>query len=329
MFKEARIKLTAWYLAIIMVISLSFSVVIFLGINRELTRIESLQSMRAQRNQVLATLLEEIGEERIARGLPPPNLPLPNDIENVSAIRTRIITILGFINLSILVLAGAGGYFLAGRTLEPIRKNMEDQRAFISDASHELRTPLTSLRTEIEVALRDKSRTLADSTNLIKSNLDDVNRMQKLANYLLEMNRYDGGNGMKKTKVDLKKVAIRAIGKMKVKADLTRSIVLGNEDSLVELMTILLDNAFKYGRGKEVEVRTKKGGVLEVTDHGAGIASMDLPHIFDRFYRSDKSRGTEGYGLGLSIAKSIVDLHGGKIEVTSKPGKGTKFRITL
>ncbi len=321
MFKEARIQLTAWYLAIIMAISLSFSVVIYIGINRELVRYDVAQRLRQDRVNQITLFLKANG------------LPVPPDVQNlenesIEAIRLRIISVLGLINLGILVLSGAGGYFLAGRTLEPIQKNMEDQKAFVSDASHELRTPLTSLKTEIEVALRDKNLSLADARSLLKSNLEDVDKMQKLSNYLLKMNRYEEGQNLTIEKVDLKEVALVAIGKQKVKTDLTKSIVAGNFDSLVELVTILLDNAKKYGDGKEVLVRTS-GRTLSVIDHGVGITKEDLPHIFDRFYRSDKSRGTDGYGLGLSIAKSIAESNGARIKATSKPGNGSAFSIVF
>lgn len=323
MFHTARIKLTAWYLLIIMAISLSFSVAIYLGINRELIRLESLQAMRQQRVDRLSTFLKD-------SGLPLP--PEPNsqmDSENVEQARLRIISILGLINLSILVLSGAGGYFLAGQTLDPIAKMVNDQKDFVSNASHELRTPLTSLKTEIEVALRDKKMGLTQAKKLLFSNLEDVNKMQRLSNYLLELNRFEAGKEIPMEKIDLKEVVKIAVGKRKVKMDLTKSMVLGNKDSLVELTEILLDNASKYGKGKEISVKTKKGGIIEVTDLGVGIPEEDLPHIFDRFYRSDKSRGTDGYGLGLSIAKSIVELHNGKIEVESKEGKGTTFKVTI
>lgn len=331
MFKTARIKLTAWYLVIIMAISLSFSGVIYFGVNGELTRIEHLQSVRVQRNQMLAPLWDELRTERLQRGLPVPEYPDVLETENIQEVRLRIIAILGFINLSILLLSGAGGYFLAGRTLEPIAEMVDKQKEFVSDASHELRTPLTSLRTEIEVALRDKGPSLAGLRKLLQSNLEDVTRMQKLSNYLLELNRYETGAHLEFSDVDLSRVVEKAASNLKFKfdLDLKKSVVKGNEDSLVELATILLDNAVKYGKSRAIEVKVRPGGVFEVKDRGVGIPKEDLPHIFDRFYRSDKSRGTDGYGLGLSIAKSIVDLHGGKIEVESKVGKGTTFRVTI
>ncbi len=321
MFTEARIKLTAWYLAIIMGISLSFSLIIYAGINRELVRIDDMQKIRQQRVNELNLFLRNNG------------LTVPGEIqivenESLEMARLRIISVLGFINLSILALAGAGGFFLAGRTLEPIKQNMEEQRAFVSDASHELRTPLTSLKTEIEVALRDKHFSLSGAKSLLRSNLEDVDRMQKLSNNLLKMNRYEGRNRPVMTKIDLKEVALKAIGKRKVKTDLTKSIVSGNFDSLVDLISILLDNAFKYGNGKEILVNSGNRRI-SVIDRGVGIAKTDLPHIFDRFYRSDKSRGTDGYGLGLSIAKSIAEANSAVIHVRSTPGKGSVFTVQL
>jgi signal transduction histidine kinase len=321
MFTEARLKLTVWYLAIIVSISLSFSFVIYAGINREIVRIDASQKLRQQR-------VNEINLFLRASGLNFPQQTEAVEAESLEAARLRIISVLGFINLSILLLAGVGGYFLAGQTLEPIQKNMEEQKMFVSDASHELRTPLTSLKTEIEVALRDKKITLADTKHLLKSNLEDVDRMQKLSNYLLTLNGYESGQNLEKEKIDLKDVATKAIGNRKIKTDLQKSMVNANYDSMVELTTILIDNAVKYGKGKEVLVKAgdKK---LSVTDHGVGMGKEDLPHIFDRFYRSDKSRGTEGYGLGLSIAKSIAEANGGTIKVKSTLGKGSTFTVSL
>lgn len=322
MFKEARIKLTVWYLAIIMAISLSFSGVIFFGINSELNRIENFQKVRIQ---------------GIVRGFPEPTDISPSpDTDAINDARARILLTLGFINLSILIFSGLGGYFLAGQTLDPIKEMVEKQKEFVSNASHELRTPLTSLKTEIEVALRDKKMSVNDFKKLLSSNLEDVDRMQKLSNYLLKLNRYERTGYVKFEKVDLKSVVQKAAGTLKFKSkfdlSLEKSIVLGNEDSLIDLVVILLDNAVKYGNSKKIEVITKKGGTLEVQDHGVGISKEEIPHIFDRFYRADASRNkekTDGYGLGLSIAKSIVDLHGATIQVKSKPGKGTIFKVSF
>jgi len=335
MFKKARIKLTAWYLAIIMVISLSFSVAIYLGVNRELMRLENMQVSRQARVDRLSTFLRD-------SGLSIPPEPPQMDSESVEQARVRILSALGIINLSILILAGGGGYFLAGETLDPISKMVDEQKEFVSNASHELRTPLTSLKTEIEVALRDKGRTLAESTTLLKSNLEDVNEMQKLSNYLLNLNRYEREAHIEFNDVDLKDVVTEAVQKtsslakqknIAVKLSSKSANVTGNKDALVELATILLDNAIKYsGKGKTIEVKVKSDGILEVTDHGVGIADTDIPHIFDRFYRAESSRSkekTDGYGLGLAIAKSITDLHRGKIEVESKAGKGSTFRVEL
>ena len=323
MFKEARIKLTAWYLAIIMLISLSFSVIIYLGINRELSRFETIQRQREQRAAVINTFLKTSG-----LNVPPETQTIS---ETTEAARIRIVTILGFINVTIFILSGAGGYFLAGQTLEPIKINLEEQKEFISNASHELRTPLTSLTSEIEVALRDKKLTASEARGLLESNLEEVKRMSKLSNYLLELNRFENrGKEIPMKRVDLADIAKRVTAKSKIKTSLTKSVINGDEDSITELITILVDNAVKYSpKGKDIIVRTKAGGILEVEDHGIGIAPPDLPHIFDRFYRSDKSRGTEGYGLGLAIAKSIVDVHHGNIKVTSKVGKGTLIRVSF
>jgi signal transduction histidine kinase len=261
----------------------------------------------------------------------PPDTPSKLESENIEQARIRIISVLGIINLTILVIAGAGGYFLAGQTLDPIAKMVDEQKDFVSNASHELRTPLTSLTTEIEVAIRDKTLTLTNAKKLLASNLDDVKRMSKLSNYLLKLHKYEVVAGVKFSDVDLKNVVENAIKGFSSKFELSlqKSIVKGNEDALTELTIILLDNAIKYGKGKKITVKTRIGGILKVTDRGVGIAEDDLPHIFDRFYRSDKSRGTDGYGLGLSIAKSIVNLHKGKIEVESKAGRGTTFTVSL
>lgn len=303
MFKEARIKLTTWYLLIIMIVSLSFSGVIYVGINRELRRIEDFQRIRIQR--------------------------IIGDVDAIAEARARIIFTLGFINLSILFFSGLGGYILAGLTLDPISEMMEEQKEFVSNASHELRTPLTSLMTEIEVALRDKKLSLTDAKKLLRSNLEDVNRMANLSNYLLKLNKHQhDSTNLEFKRVDLATVVIKAVGKEKIETDLEKTIVLGDIDSLVELTSILIDNAKKYSDSNKIKVTTRNK-TMTVSDNGIGISEKDLPHIFDRFFRGNKSRNKDGYGLGLAIAKSIADLHNATIKVTSKPDKGSIFTVTF
>ncbi len=334
MFKEARLKLTGWYLAIIMAISFSFSVAIYAGVNNELTRIGDMQRARQDRVDTISNFL-------IQNGLPVPPEVQSLDSETVEQARLRIISTLGLINIAILVISGLGGYFLAGLTLDPISKMVKKQKEFVGNASHELRTPLTSLKTEIEVALRDKNMDVDDFKNLLRSNLEDVNSMQKLSNYLLELNRYENSDiNIEIGKVELSGIVaqvVKKVGpvahtkKIQLVTKLQKVIVSGNEDALSELSTILIENAIKYsGRSKTVEIKTKGKGTLEVKDFGIGIPEADLPHIFERFYRSELSRSKEkidGYGLGLSIAKSIVDKLGGKIRVASKLGQGTTFSV--
>jgi len=121
--------------------------------------------------------------------------------------------------------------------------------------------------------------------------------------------------------------------KIEIVSKLKKVSVKGNEEALTELSTILIDNAIKYsGKSKTVEVKTGNGGILEIKDYGIGIPETDLPHVFERFYRGDTSRSKDkidGYGLGLSIAKSIVDKLGGKIKVVSREGKGSTFTVQI
>src|SRR3989344_668239 len=175
MFEKTRIKLTAWYLVIIMAISMLFSLAIYSGVNVEFRRLERIQ--------------ERIKERQVER-LPVPLNAMPRfDQEIINQSRTRVITILGGINIAILFLAGFSGYFLAGRTLKPIKKMLDEQNRFITDASHELRTPLTSLRSEIEVGLRNNKLTLLEAKKLLESNLEETEHLQILSDHLLELSQ--------------------------------------------------------------------------------------------------------------------------------------------
>src|SRR4030042_6056054 len=160
MFKKARLKLTAWYLAIIMFISLSFSAFIYKSVTLEL--------------QNRFNIIERRLEIRDYNFGPPQAGQVEFFIEDLEASRNRILLVLLYTNITILIFSSIAGYFLAGKTLNPIEKSMEEQRRFVADASHEFRTPLTSLKTSIEVALRDKKICLNDAKTVLKGSLDDM-----------------------------------------------------------------------------------------------------------------------------------------------------------
>ncbi len=333
MFENARIKLTAWYLGIIMLVSILFSVVIYTGINAELERIEHMQ-LRFQ---------EDL-EEGI---IPPSNIRIERTLKAdpavIKAARARLLTILGLINLAILGISGGAGYFLAGRTLKPIREMVEEQKRFIADSSHELRTPLTSLRTEIEVALRNTKLNLSDAKKLLVSNLEEVLSLQLLSDNLLELAH--NGNPIKKDEsiVSLSKIVKASVRKVEKMAAMKKIKIInstgdqeirGVEERLIECIVILLDNAIKYSPDKtSIKIsskQTKEFVIVTIQDKGIGISKQHLPKIFDRFFRADPSRSkNEGYGLGLSIAKSIMDAHDATIEVESALGKGTTFKLSF
>jgi signal transduction histidine kinase len=328
MFTNARLKLTAWYLLIIMFISISFSAVIYKLLSNEVERFE-----RAQRF-------------RIERSLPyPPPFPTANP-ELLEETRHRIFSMLFFINLGILFISGGLGYILAGRTLTPIKEMVDEQNRFISDASHEFRTPLTSLKSAFEVYLRNNRSTLPEAKTLVRESVSEVDKLQALSDSLLQLTQYEKpeGNILLK-KISLNKVIKDAVYRLRTIAkDKNISIkyspvtleTMGNYYSLSELMVILLDNAIKYSSQNsrvELEVKKTDGSVLiSVKDKGVGIDKKDIPHIFDRFYRTDSARTKQtigGYGLGLSIAKKIVTMHKGTIRVKSTPKKGTTFTVKL
>lgn len=333
MFKKARIKLTAWYLLILMGISISFSAVIYQEATLEIQRALSFQRFR----------IENPNQEFIFPRAPRRIFVDPEVFEES---KNRIINRLILINAVILVSAGTAGYFLAGRTLKPISEMIDEQNRFISDASHELRTPLTGLITATEVSLRDKKFTLAQSKKVLLGNLDELNDLKKLSDNLLELAYFQKPNG----KIPLEKVNLSEIltGAVKKVTPLAKQkeinlifphkstvFVQAYFDKLLELAVILLDNAVKFSPEKskiEIELKEQKqSAVFTVKDYGLGIDPKDLPHIFDRFYQGDQSRNkkTDGYGLGLAIAKKIVESHNGNISVESELKKGSTFTVRL
>lgn len=328
MFNTARIKLTAWYLAILMSVSIAFSIVIYRGMSMEVERFAYLQRVRFERQ------FAELGIR------PPPFA----DEEMIQEMKNHVVMVLLGINGTILVVMGGISYFLAGQTLRPIEEMMETQDRFISDASHELKTPLTAMKSSLEVYVRDPKLTLAEAKSVLKDNINEVNRLQLLSESLLTLSEDDARTTF--TAVSLDEVMGESVRLITHSADKKQIRITtpsfadirihGDKSQLIELFVIILDNAVKYS-GKKSSIRItkhtqKKGMEIRVQDEGCGIEEEDLPHVFDRFYRSDSARKKQeigGYGLGLSIAKKITEVHEGEIAVTSEPQKGTTVSVTL
>lgn len=324
MFRSATFKLTAWYLSILVIISLLFSVIIYsISTSEVRTRLDFLQKS----SRIV------INDDRF-------NFNQFRD-DQIHEAEASLVTSLMITNLAIWLAGGIGSYYLARRTLTPIEEAHEAQSRFTSDASHELRTPLASMKTELEVALRDPKLTNEEMRELLESNLEEVDKLTKLSQTLLQISQLDHEN-LKREKIALDTIAqtvIDRLDKAGKRISLTGKkthTVIANKASIEELLAILLDNAVKYSPDNSLVrvqlVSTKQMSGFEIINDGPGISEDVLPHIFDRFYRADSSRtGGEkkGYGLGLSLAKKIVELHSGELTVSSGINQPTTFRVLL
>jgi signal transduction histidine kinase len=231
------------------------------------------------------------------------------------------------------------------------------QRRFVSDASHELRTPLTTIRGNVDLLEKMWKRTaeasgtgpsdpeqLQLSLEAMQDIAGEAQRMSRLVSDLLSLARADAGVQMEKTTLELKplveEVARRApflerkaewiVGSLNA---LDGVRVYGSRDYLQQLLFIFVENAFKYTPSGSVTldaIRSDSQIGIRIADTGIGMDKEQIPHIFERFYRADESRGqTPGTGLGLSIAKWIIDEHDGSIEVTTRKDEGSTFVVWL
>jgi two-component system, OmpR family, sensor kinase len=223
--------------------------------------------------------------------------------------------------------------------LERLETAFSAQRRFVADASHELRTPLTTILGNLQLIKRTGAVQEPEMAEALDDVISEAERMSRLVHGLLALARADAGQGLEKQTVSLDAI-VHAVHREAQAMDHGRIVqlgsvdpleVLGNADALKQLLWILVDNGMKYTppEGSVVLSLEAQGdqGILIVTDTGTGIAPEDLPHVFDRFYRSSTSRASGGTGLGLAIAHWVADEHGAEIAVSSAPGVGTTFRI--
>ncbi|BFH64561.1 sensor histidine kinase [Paenibacillus azoreducens] len=244
--------------------------------------------------------------------------------------------------------------------MEGFYKNLEEsyaaQRRFVSDASHELRTPLTTIRGNVDLLQKMWSKDASERPNLDEETMhemsleavsdiaDESKRMSRLVGDMLSLARADTGRTFEKEPVPLEilveEVARRANMLPRTAEWITGDFSIlngiyinGNKDYMQQMLFIFIENAFKYTPEGQVTFDAfiyKNQVGIRISDTGIGMDKEEVPYIFDRFYRADQSRGvTEGIGLGLSIAKWIIDELQGSVEVVTRLGEGTTFVIWL
>jgi two-component system, OmpR family, sensor histidine kinase CiaH len=236
--------------------------------------------------------------------------------------------------------------FFANRSIKPVKDAFEKQQQFIADASHELKTPLAVINTNVDVLLTNSDDTIESQTKWLYYIKSESERMAKLTNDLLYLTQMDTSNNkMIFSDFNMSEVVEHVILTMEaiifehnitLNYDIEPDLIThGNSEQIKEVVMILLDNALKYtNEAGSVNISLKKRNndlVLNVTNTGKGISQEHLERIFDRFYRTDRSRtrSSGGYGLGLAIAKAILTQHKGRIYAKSTVNESTSFYIEL
>jgi two-component system, OmpR family, sensor histidine kinase CiaH len=345
-FFKARLKLTFFYIVFMMIIIGLFSFFLVSEIDRSLQSALKKQIVRTEtfRGQFPRNQDFESGFNRINE------MHTQEYASAIKAIKAMIISVDLFLLLIIIALS----WVLAGRTLRPVKRAMEEQRRFMADISHDLRTPLAIIKTESEVAMSG-NLSIEDYKNVIKSNIDEVDKMSSLVSDLLLLARFDDGayvgkiNGNAKT--DIIELLHNILDKNK-NIFLSKShrftldiknlnkhksvFIKGDSLKIERIIQNILQNAIKYTEDKghiSISLESQRNGLsnkvkLKIKDSGIGISKKDLPHIFDRFYKASNSRsGHDGSGLGLPIAKQMIESFGGAIGIKSVEGNGTEVEL--
>jgi two-component system OmpR family sensor kinase len=220
-------------------------------------------------------------------------------------------------------------------------QTLQRQRRFVADASHELRTPLTTIRGNLGLLQRRPPIAEDDEQAVLADMVDETNRLIRLVNDLLVLARSDAGRTLRQEPVPIAPLVDDICRQAKLLAeqraiiceDVPEVNVSGDQDAIKQVLLVLLDNALKFTpENGTITIGARKldrMAAIRIHDTGPGIASEDLPHIFERFYRSDESRTGSGAGLGLAIAQELIEAQHGQITVESEIGKGSTFSVTL
>ncbi|MFT3838552.1 MAG: HAMP domain-containing sensor histidine kinase [Myxococcaceae bacterium] len=300
----------------------------------------------------VADVREALGPRELAsHTLPSPLqdfrlVAVPEGDDPVAADSTRNRTVYAIL-LGVFYLTLAGGVVYTGRTLYREVRLSRLKTDFVSLVSHELRTPLTSIRMFIDTLAMGRVKNHEDEQKILKMLSQETERLSALIESVLDWARIEGGRKQydkKPTRAqEIVDAAVSAFKVQRLYENVPLSIAVKPDlppidadlHALSGAVLNLLQNAYKYtGQDRKIALEAgpdKRGVFITVADNGIGIAKADLKKIFDRFYRVDNllTRQTEGSGLGLSIAQRIVHAHGGKITVSSEPGKGSTFTLHL
>ncbi|MHC8519784.1 sensor histidine kinase [Weissella confusa] len=262
--------------------------------------------------------------------------------EIVDSFQNRLVWIFALSEIALLLMAVA----LTRANMRPIMRAWSQQRTFVADAAHEFKTPMTVIQNNLERMLERPNDTVMDQVENVANALTEVRHLNNLTGDLLTLSQADADVPLFAfADMDLAKVA-REVGDIfeftaeekgqTLRVDVPETLpIVGDAQRLRQLLVILTDNAQKYaGEGADVKIsatQTNSSIKLQVSDTGKGVPDADKQRLFDRFYRVDKarSRSTGGHGLGLAIAKWVVQGHRGTIEVLDNQPHGTIFSMTL
>ncbi|GGA29629.1 sensor histidine kinase [Paenibacillus physcomitrellae] len=268
------------------------------------------------------------------------------EVSSQQKILTNLIYTFSAVAVVMLIVIYFVSRYFAGRSIAPVKEAFDRQKLFIADASHELKTPLAVINTNADVLLANREDTIENQVKWVQHIKSETERMKTLTNDLLYLTEMDEARARAiQVPFDLSEALESLILTMepvifeknlsldyRLEPGLT---VTGSSEQMKQVAMILLDNAVKYAGSKgsiEVQLGRQKGHILlAVSNTGPGIPPEHLDKIFDRFYRVDASRSRQkgGYGLGLAIAKSIVEQHRGKIYARSTPNETTTFYVQL
>jgi two-component system, OmpR family, sensor histidine kinase CiaH len=268
------------------------------------------------------------------------------DVTEYNKRLSDLFTTLLFVGLIMLFVIFIISFYFANRAIKPIIETWEKQKKFVADASHELKTPVSIINANYDALLANQEETIKSQLKWLSYIRIGTDRMTKLINDLLSLAKFEDVNFETRKKPfnisntihdvmqSMEAVVIENGTKLThlIEPDI---IIKGDSESVKQVVAILFDNAIKYSHENgQVDIsltRSKRQAVFSIKNSGKGIAKQDLPKVFDRFFRADPSRTHESnsYGLGLSIAKAIIDRLGGEIHVTSVENEYTTFTFTL